>query len=387
MRIQYITNVRLPTAKAQGYAIMKMCSEFTRAGIQTELFVPRRTNFEIQEDPFEHYGIEKNFKIRKIFNFDLLGRTLKFGQIFYWIDIVVFIFVLQWTVTFRSDDVIYTRDFVLASFFSKKQHVCLEIHAIPKSRFLFQRALKKASVFVVLNNYLKQALIERGVPSTRIVVAPSAVDMTEFPGGEQSCEVPGLNTGDFVYGYVGTLKTMGMEKGVELGLQALALLPTKCKFLIVGGEPDEVTYYKRIAEQLGVVDRAIFVGKVPHLSRSTYISVCNVLIAPFPENEHYSYFMSPLKIFEYMASKKPIVATDLPTLREVLTNGENAILIPPNSAQYLAQAVIRLQEDPEYSTKLLEKAYTDVLQKYTWEKRVTHILEKIRSLVSVTEMI
>jgi glycosyltransferase involved in cell wall biosynthesis len=281
MRIRYVTNVRLPTAKAQGYAIMKMCSEFAKAGVETELFVPKRVNFELKEDPFEHYGIEKNFNIKKIFNFDLLGKTIKFGPLFYWIDIFVFLFALRFTTRFNSDDVVYTRDFVLASFFSKRQIVCLEIHAIPKSSFLFQRALKRASHFIVLNSYIKKALMDRGVKAEKIMVAPSGVDLKEFPASEQGIKIPEISENDFVYGYVGTLKTMGMEKGVELGLEALRLLTSEYKFLIVGGEIDEVEYYKKIAVSLGVSNRAVFVGKVPHLKRSAYISVCSVLMHHF----------------------------------------------------------------------------------------------------------
>ena len=120
MNIKYITNVRIPTPRAQGFAIMKMCSEFAKLGIQVELFVPSRKNVEHHKDPFDFYKIEENFKIKKIPSFDFLGRTLKFGRIFYWIDIFSFLLSSRLTIKINEGDILYTRDYMTLLFFSKK---------------------------------------------------------------------------------------------------------------------------------------------------------------------------------------------------------------------------------------------------------------------------
>jgi glycosyltransferase involved in cell wall biosynthesis len=380
MRIRYITNVRLPTPKAQGYAIMKMCSEFARAGISTELFVPTRSNSDSKENPFEYYGIKPDFHITKIASLDLLGSTLKWGRLFYWTDILSFIIMSKLTMKLEVDDVLYTRDFVLASFFSSKHLIVLELHAVPASRFLFRRALKKASLFVVLNRYIKAGLVDLGVDPAKIFVSPSAVDMADFAESMASKDKPKSvlpATAHFIFGYIGALRTMGMEKGVDLGLHALALLPPEYHFLIVGGEPEEVEYYREMAVRFGVLNQTTFVGKLPHVERYKDIVTCDVLIAPFPENEHYSYFMSPLKIFEYMASRKPIISTTLPSIQEILEDGKNAVLVPPNDAHALAQALVKLHDDLGYGKKLAEQAYKDVKEKYTWTKRAENILKFI----------
>jgi glycosyltransferase involved in cell wall biosynthesis len=88
--------------------------------------------------------------------------------------------------------------------------------------------------------------------------------------------------------------------------------------------------------------------------------------------------MSPLKIFEYMASKRPIIATNLPSLREILVDGENAILVPPGSPGALAGAIKRLSGDNALCAKLAENAYLDVSEKYTWKMRAEKIISFIK---------
>src|SRR3989344_5657654 len=103
----------------------------------------------------------------------------------------------------------------------------------------------------------------------------------------------------------------------------------------------------------------------------------NLLVMPFPNIEHYARFMSPLKLFEYMASKKPIVATDLPTVREVL-NRENSVLVRPDSARDLAAGIRQLIADPALAKRLAEQAYEDV-RGYSWIRRAQTVLEFARN--------
>jgi glycosyltransferase involved in cell wall biosynthesis len=343
MQIKYITNVRLPSGRAAGYAIMKMCSEFAKAGSDMELFVPKRGNNSNKEDPFDFYKIERNFQIKKIPSLDLLALTLKFGKVFYWLDVLSFLVMSRFKINLEKGEVLYTRDFITTLFFSRKKFIILEIHSIPKSKFLFDLSLKKARLFVVINSSLKNILVGLGVPGEKILISPSGVDLSQFNNSPDDLEIKGISKSDFIYGYIGSLKTMGMEKGVIDGLKALTLLPPDCKFLVVGGEKEDVEYYKNISNKLGVSDRVIFIGQVSYSDISKYASRCDVFVAPFPENEHYNFYMSPLKIFEYMASKRPIITTDLPSLKEILVNGENAILIPPSNPKALADAIIKIK--------------------------------------------
>jgi glycosyltransferase involved in cell wall biosynthesis len=93
---------------------------------------------------------------------------------------------------------------------------------------------------------------------------------------------------------------------------------------------------------------------------------------PFPKTEHYAYYMSPLKLFEYMASKRPIVASDLPSIREIL-NEQNSVLVEPDNPEKLAEGIKRILADNNFAEKISNQAFQDV-QQYTWQKRVEQIL-------------
>ncbi len=107
-----------------------------------------------------------------------------------------------------------------------------------------------------------------------------------------------------------------------------------------------------------------------------YQKACDALLMPFPFTKHYAYYMSPLKMFEYMASKRPIIASDLPSIREIL-NKNNSILVQPDDFNDLSDGVDRIIINKELSRRLAEQAFKDV-QEYSWMKRVNRILNFIK---------
>ena len=183
MKIKYITNVRLPTSRAAGYAIMKMCSEFAKAGVNTELYVPKKENNDNKQDPFDFYKIEKNFQINRIPGLDLLALTEKFGRIFYWIDIIFFLALSKLLIKVGKDDILYTRDYLVALLFSR-QNVFLELHDIPRAKSLFKLSIKKAKKIFVLNNNLKNELINLDIAENKIFISRTFPCPTELRSDE-----------------------------------------------------------------------------------------------------------------------------------------------------------------------------------------------------------
>jgi glycosyltransferase involved in cell wall biosynthesis len=100
----------------------------------------------------------------------------------------------------------------------------------------------------------------------------------------------------------------------------------------------------------------------------------DVLVMPHLDHIHSTNFSSPLKMFEYITLKKPIVATDLLSTKEILRDGENAILVKPNDPEALASGIKLVLENKELAKRIAENAYKDVCENYTWEKRADKIL-------------
>ena len=195
-------------------------------------------------------------------------------------------------------------------------------------------------------------------------------------------ESPSSSTRKSVY-YVGQLYPW---KGVDTLIHAVSASPRR-KLVIIGGteepgtgEPD-IRRLRQLAEQLGVSDRIQFTGWVPYREVSRRLRDAAVTVIPLPDSTFGRYFTSPLKLFDYMAAGVPIVASDLPSLRDVLQHEANALLVPPGDPAALAQAVDRLLSDKALADRLAARAREDV-QRYSWDARASSILDVLTNASS-----
>lgn len=174
----------------------------------------------------------------------------------------------------------------------------------------------------------------------------------------------------FTIGYAGHLYPW---KGVDLVIEAVAALPDT-RALIVGGheqEPD-LARVQAFAVQLDCASRVTFTGLMPPADVAARLRECDVLTLPNPASAISSAFTSPLKLFEYMASGRPIVASDLPSIREVLRHEENALLVQPGNPQALVAAIVRIREDAALGRRLADQARIDV-REFTWARRAERL--------------
>lgn len=180
--------------------------------------------------------------------------------------------------------------------------------------------------------------------------------------------------GTLKVGYVGHLY---QGRGINLLIE----LARRCSWLhihIVGGEPEDVQYWEQASRDL---DNVTLHGYVKPAETAAYRRMCDVLVAPYQQVVQVagkqidtSKWMSPLKIFEYMATGKAVVCSDLPVLREVLRDGENALLCRPDDVDGWCEAMERLRADVDLRRLLGERAYRDYVEKYTWEQRAARLL-------------
>lgn len=179
-----------------------------------------------------------------------------------------------------------------------------------------------------------------------------------------------------VFLYLGSLHPW---KGVPVLIEAMQYVP-RGKLRIAGGTTQRIGELKQLCERLGVTDKVELMGSVPPKTRFDLIADADVCLLPSSASSIGSRYTSPLKLFEYLAMSKAVIAADLPALREVLTDGDNAILVPVGNSEGMAAAMNRLVNEPAL-TERLASAAGQLAERYTWDSRAAGLLCWIKQLM------
>ena len=339
--------------------------------------MPRRLA-RLKESVEQCYGIKGNFRTVFVPILDLfeipLVKTMAFKISYSTFSISTFFYILFSAK--RRHTVIYSNEslpLLLLSFFFP--NTFYEVHDFPRHSLLHRILLSLVKGVIVTNRSKKGELARQfGLADRKLFYEPNAVDVEGFAKaiGVTVRKKLNLSPGTVLVGYAGALKTMGMEKGIGLLLEAVASLPPRFRLLIVGGNTDDVSAYKAVSRTLHISDRVAFVGWVRHSEVSEYLAACDILVAPFPDTPHYRFLMSPLKIFEYMAAGKPIVASRLESITELL-NDDSAYLVTPGDGKFLAQGIQTAASSPDARTKALHAK--ELVQNHSWNKRARRIID------------
>ena len=287
----------------------------------------------------------------------------------------------------RDDYICYTRGRdVLAALIASSlgKSTAIEIHGLPislRERWMLKRInTNRHGRLVAISSQLKNIYCQTwGFQNDSFSVAPDGVNLDRFTPLIERAEAResiGLDPGRWVI-YVG-----GLYQG--RGLEALfaAQADISANLLIVGGRDEsEVAAWRERAFDLGAMNTH-FSGYQPPSMIPTYLQAADVLVMPYaqrtrtPSGEDTTAWMSPLKMFEYMAAERPIVATNLPALQTVLRDTENALLVPPDDPAALARAVSRALDEPALAHQIATNARRTVTE-FTWEARARKILASL----------
>ena len=282
---------------------------------------------------------------------------------------------------------LYFKDFKLAAIaifwngwlFRNRYRIAVEVHHYDALR-LEKYVLRHADAAFCITSHLK-GIVEKKIPSSDrlTVVAPDGANPDAFnvsPNIEELRKELDLPLGAKLIGYTGSFQTKGNRKGIETAIETLTHLDERCVLVVVGGEPTEIEEKKLLAQRLKVDRRVLFIGRVAHALIPRYLASFDLLIGPYPNNEFNSYFTSPLKLFEYMAAKRPIIVADLPSIRDILDE-DTAYLCSSDDPRSYAQAIHRAMANPDEATLKAAKAFDLLKEKYTWEARAKNILSAL----------
>lgn len=378
MKFTYINGSRIPTERAHGLQIVKMCSTLaTFKDVEMVLVVPWRFN-SIKEDAFSYYDVERNFKLKKLPCLDLVPWDKYLGRSAFWIKEITFLISVSLYLLFKKTDVIYTRDEAVLWLSLAKKNVFFEAHR-PLRKF-FVKFLKKSRGVITISNGLKDFFVLRGIAENKILVARSAVDLQVFNieiSKEAAREKLNLPQDKKIILYTGSLLRYTW-KGVDVLLKAAQQIQQEGRedilFLLVGGSEQEVEEIKAAYPSENLLLRS----HRPHREIPYYLKAADVLVLSNRRIDPLlRKYTSPLKLFEYMASKRPIVASDLPSLGEVL-NRNNSFLVASNDPTALAEGIKSVLLNPGLAAKIAGQAFRDV-QGHTWHKRAERILNLVRT--------
>ena len=379
MKLIYLTNARIPTEKAHGLQIMKMVEAFKHQGIDADLVVAKRINKQLEQvDPFDYYNVKVKFTIKKLWLIDMVNIKLLPRKLSVFIQNTSFAISSFFYLLNKKVDLIYSRDefsLFLLSFI--KKNLVLELHTFPQGKlFIYKFLFKRVKKIIVITSHLKKLIEELGIDENKILVSPDGVDIEQFEISNSKTESRkklNLPIDKKIILYSGHLFDW---KGVYVLAEASKFLPKDSLIVFVGGMEYDKNKLKDFINKQGLKN-ILFIGHQSPKNIPYYLKAADVVVLPNSGQKTISvHYTSPIKMFEYMAAQRPIVASDLPSIREIL-NPANALLVAPDVASELADGIKKVLADDNLNEMMTSQAFQEV-KKYTWHKRAENILNFIK---------
>jgi glycosyltransferase involved in cell wall biosynthesis len=390
VRILYLADIRFPLERANGIQTFETCYALAERGHAVTLAVRHDTHVPAR-DPFAFYNRPRCPHLHIQFARRSASATRRIRYL---------VFALK-RATSRTDwDVVLTRDLAVAATLVRlprraRPMVVYESHgyapevsrALPRllghaaapspaklSRLAAreQRTWRRADAYITITGALARELGDRFGPRAHLAVIPDGVRLPA-----DRVFRPFTPARRPLAAYAGHLYPW---KGVDVFVEALARLP-QVDGLIVGGHPGEgdLARVQGRAVGLGIADRVTFSGLLPPAEVAGQLADAQVLVLPNTATGISERYTSPLKLFEYLAAGRPIVASDLPALREIVSHGDQAWLVSPGAPAALAEGIAHLVAHPDLAASMAHRAWQTAAE-YTWDRRAERIERLMQSI-------
>jgi len=368
MKIVYISRSIIPSRTANSINVMKMCHTFALLGHEVTLLAPWTKKLEEKnvDDLFSYYGITANFKLKKIYSPNIKYLKKK-----------IYSYLCLKEVRKINPDFVYGRNDMFA-FYLTQQNGFLSLfeqhEPFVKNDFehlMFKKFIKQKieeTKLITISNKLKDIYSDKyNILEDSIIVAQSATELFDnetLPNNIQ------YSKNKINIGYIGSLfKGRGIEIIIELAKKFIDF-----DFHIIGGRQEDIDFWK--AKSKGI-SNLIFYGFINPKETYKYRNMCDILLAPYQnktEGNRNSDYMSPIKIFEYMAAKKAIICSDMPAIRESI-NENHAVLVKNNNIDEWIKALESLLQNQDNIKQISQNAYDYCKANFTYEARCKKILK------------
>ncbi len=241
-------------------------------------------------------------------------------------------------------------------------------------KYLFGYADHIIAVSDEMRDYILKA-----APDAKVTVVPNGVRVEHFRA-EDSGQSSSEHSGDFVIGFVGNLRPW---HGVEILIDSFALMSRtnqNCRLLIIGKGGRLAEQLEKKCGELGLDDKVEFTGAVDYDKIPPFLRRADVLTAPYPDIP--GFYFSALKIFEYMAAGKAIVASEIGQISQILTHEKTALIVPPGDIRALANALTRLLKDKKLRNELGRTALLEARTMHTWKQRLQTVTGLFEDLIT-----
>lgn len=378
MKLLYLNGNSLDTSMAHMHQTVAMCNAFAENGIDVILSVPKTIDSEHSLLAFHRKYERINFKVvfREVSLIEKINRYVDIGFKGRHIKSI-------------QPDLIFTRDpSSLHLAINSKIKTVFELHNslihhsskllnLYWSSYVRKVSGHKRVKLVAISAALKNFWIEKGVHPEKIISQHDGFDekqVKQLITKTEARKALNMKSAKIYVTYAGSL---GADRKVASLIELAHKLP-EIEVLVIGGSDKQVEMMSRIKKEQGV-SNITFTGQIPHKDVPQYLTASDILIAIWSKSVPTIYYCSPLKIFEYMISGNAIVADDFPTIREVLKNNENSILITPESLDELVKAVELLIREPKLRINLGNNARLEAFNNYSWNKRAAKIIDYVNS--------
>jgi glycosyltransferase involved in cell wall biosynthesis len=243
------------------------------------------------------------------------------------------------------------------------------------AREVERTVLRSTHHVVAVSSALADWVVASGVAPEDVTVLPNAVDPARFEPGRVDPDAIRSRLGlgaEPVVGFLGTLKPW---HDVATLVRAIALLGRRTpapRLLLVGDGPERERL-EGLARSQGISEAVTFTGAVPHAAVAGYVRAFDVAVVPYGRAR--GLYFSPLKLFEYLAAGRPVVAADIGDIGRCISHGETGLLYPPGDAEALAGAIGALLSDRARAGSLARAGREHVVAYHTWEGNARLVLE------------